>query len=204
MAAIDNALTTIANAKQFLSITGSSKDLLLKMLILGASSYIQNTYCGVKFAVAVRTNELHDGKGSPRLFLNCRKIDTGAAFTLQERSGTTWETIDSDKYVVYNTKGYIQLYDGKFYEGPQNYRVTYTGGYIMPSDSDYESDEDADLPYDLQLACLDMVAMLYKLRTASGLKRQKVRDVELEYKDVLDKNPAIKMTLDKYKLVSYA
>lgn len=204
MAAIDNALTTIANAKQFLNITGTSKDLLLKMLILGASSYIQNTYCGQKFAAAARTNELYDGKDSPRIFLRCNLIDSGETFTLQQRSGTDWETLEADKYVVYYNQGYVQLLNGNFCAGPQNVRVSYTGGYIMPSNGAYESDENADLPYDLQLACLDMVAMLYKLRTASGLKRQKVRDVELEYKDVLDKNPAIKLTLDKYKLVSYA
>lgn len=205
MAAIDNALTTITNAKQFLNITGSSKDLLLKMLILGASSYIQNTYCGQKFAVAARTNELYNGKGTPRIFLRCMLIDSTETFTLEERSGESdWATIDSDKYVVYYDQGYIQLLNGNFCTGAQNYRISYTGGYIMPSNVAYQTNENLDLPYDLELACLDMVSMLYKLRTAGGIKRQKVRDVELEYKDVLDKIPAIKMTLDRYKLVNYA
>lgn len=210
MASIDNALTTLARAKSYLDISGTSKDVVLTMLILAATRYIEDTHCKRKFKYQTFTSELYDGKGSPRLFLKNAPIISGQTFTLQERKGIDsdddWETLDSeDYYIDYNT-GKITLVGGTFHQGTQNYRVTYTAGYYLPSNSYYQdgTDDDKDLPYDLELAMLDLVSTMYSERNYGGIVREKVGKVEVEYAQDAAQSPHIKKTLDKYKRVTYA
>lgn len=210
MASIDNALTTLARAKSYQDITGSSKDLILTMLILAASKYIEETKCHRKFKRQTFTNELYNGKGQKRLWLKNPPIISGQTLILQERVNTAndgdWDTVDSEDYFVDYDKGCLTMVAGVFAEGVQNYRVTYTGGYYLPSASEYQDgiDDDQDLPYDLELAVLDLVSSMYSDRTLGGVKREKVGQVEVEYVSEAAEDPKIKNTLDKYCRTTYA
>lgn len=219
MAALDNALTTLARTKSFLEISGTSKDLILTMLILGASRYIQDTYLGKTLKRTAYTNELYDGKGAKRLWVKNPPIVSGQTVTLQHRTTpnneNSWETISSENYFINYEGGYIELirdndtWDGlysTFKEGVQNYRLSYTGGYYLPIDSQYQdgTDDNLDMPYDLEIAVLDFVSALYNQRQSGGIKSQRVGDVSIEYANELEKHPTIKHTLDRYKTMSYA
>ena len=210
MASIDNALTTLARSKSYLDITGTSKDLILTMLILAASKFVEETKCHRKFKRQTFTNELYNGKGQKRLWLKNPPIISGQTFTLQERVNTAndgdWNTVDGEDYFIDYEKGCITMVAGVFADGIQNYRVTYTGGYYLPSDSLYQdgTDDDKDLPYDLELAVLDLVSSMYSDRTSGGIAREKVGQVEVEYVTEAAEDPVIKRTLDKYARPAYA
>lgn len=214
MASIDNALTTVARAKSYLDLTGSSYDLKLTMLILAATQYIQDTYCQRKFKHQTFTQQLYNGNGSPRLYLKNRPIIQGQTLTVEERHGIDssddWETLDSDDYYVDYDTGKITLVGGRFAEGTQNYRITYTAGYYLPSEAQFQdgTDDEKDLPYDLELAVLDMVSTMYgQTGTTGAIQKEKVGQVEVTYANdaaTAAMQPHIKKTLDTYKRMSYA
>jgi len=205
MASIDNALTTLARAKSYLDISGSTKDLILTMLILAASKYIEETHCQRRFKHQAYTSEVYNGNGSPRLFLKNKPIVTGSTLTLQhrttEKNEASWETVDAEDYFIDNAGAKLEMNSGRFEEGIQNYRVTYTAGFYLPSETEYQdgTDDDKDLPYDLELAMLDMVSSMYSARTSSGVVKEKVGQVEVTYAENAAEDPKIKETLDKYK-----
>lgn len=219
MASIDNALTTVARAKSFLGISGAAKDFVLTMLILAASKYIESTYCRRKFKHQTFTNEVYSGKNGKRLWLKNKPITDGSTVTLQKRSTSNneddWQTVPSDQYFINREAGNLELIrfndawlglGGDFQAGVQNYRVTYTAGYYLPSESEYQdgTDDDKDLPYDLELAVLDLLGAVYNARQAAGIESQKVMDVSITYGKEVDKHPTLKATLDKYKATAYA
>lgn len=212
MASIDNALTTLARAKSYLDITGSTKDLILTMVILAASKYIEETYCKRKFKRQAYSQELYDGNGSPRLFLKNRHVISGQTFTLEVRRGIEsndeWETLDAEEYYIDYETGRISLVSGVFQRGVQNYRVSYTAGFYLPSATEYQDGtaDDDDLPYDLELAMLDMVNTMYGSRTIGDIAKEKVGQVEVWYQSAENAAMAkhIKGTLDKYRRLSYA
>lgn len=211
MASIDNALTTLARAKSYLDISGTSKDLILTMLILAASKYIEETHCKRRFKHQTYTSEVYSGNGTPRLFLKNKPIISGSTVTLQRRTTVmneaSWENVDSEDYFIDNTGAKLEMVAGVFEEGIQNYRVTYTAGFYLPSETEYQdgTDDDKDLPYDLELAMLDMVSSMYSARTSSGVVKEKVGQVEVTYAENAAEDPKIKETLDKYKRpVKYA
>lgn len=218
MAALDNSLTTLARAKSFLEISGTNKDLVLTMLIASISAYIEKTYCGRTFKQQAFTNELHDGKGSKTLWVKNGPIVSGQTITLQHRTNSSntddWQTIDSDNYFVDYEKGCIKLIrentpwlglSGSFIEGVQNYRISYTGGYYLPSNVLYQdgTNDELDLPYDLELAVLDLISAVNNLRTSGGIKEKSVGDARLVYASELEKHPTIKSTLDRYRIHHY-
>lgn len=209
MASIDNALTTLSRAKSYLGISGSSKDFVLTMIILAVSKFVES-YTGRNFKAQTYTQQLYNGKDSPRLWLKAPPIDPGVTVVIQGRNssdaGDDWETLDTDDYLVNYDSGYIERLYGDFVAGEQNYRVTYKGGYTLPSDSGYQdgTDDNKDLPYDLELAVLDLVASGYNSRQTQGVKSQKVGDVSITYGDVVNENSQMKATLDSYKVSMYA
>lgn len=214
MAALDNALTTLNRAKQILEISGSAKDAILTMQILGASKFIE-TYCNRKFGRATVVNELLNGRGGKSLYVKRAPIISGQSVSLQRIAGINnnddWDTIDSESYVVDYNAGRLVLnggnswetgtYGGRFIEGTQNYRVSYTGGFYLPKDSEYQdgTDDDLDLPYDLEMACISLVGSAFRQRKSKGISSQRVFQVQLAFSKGLQDDPDLKATLDSYR-----
>lgn len=222
MASIDNALTTLARAKSHLDITGSSKDIVLTLIILAASKYIENGYCRRKFKHQTFTQEVYDGRGSARLWLKNKPLVPGSSVVLQYRTSTqnedSWTTIDASAYFINYAGGYLEFQRGyvdpnlgmttKFFEGVQNYRVTYTSGYYLPSESQYQdgTDDDLDLPYELELVVLDIVSEMYADRQHSGVASEQVGDVKITYEQSASEaaeEPRNKNILDRYRILGY-
>lgn len=217
MAALDKALTTLARAKSFLEISGTSKDLVLTMLIKGASEYIERTYCRRTFGRTTYTNQVINGKDSKRLWLKNKPIigDVTLQVRTTPNNEDAWQSIEAQNFYINRDAGNLELLrhndawlglGGTFKEGVQNYRVTYTAGYYLPKDSEFEdgTDDEYDLPADLELAVLDLVSAVYNVRQSGGIKSQEVGDVSITYGNELEKHPTIKKTLDKYRTVQYA
>ncbi len=205
MASIDNALTTLARAKSYLDISDSSKDLILTMLILSVTKYVEETHCKRKFKHQTYTQEVYSGNGSPRLYLKNKPLFAGSTVKLEHRTTwnneSSWEEIESETYFIDYEHAKLEKADGGvFDEGIQNYRVTYTAGFYLPSESQYQdgTNDEQDLPYDLELAVLDMVSDAYSERTSGGIQKEKVGQVEVTYMTEVAEDPKIKETLDKY------
>jgi hypothetical protein len=215
MAALDNSLTTLARAKSFMEISGGAKDLVLTMIIAGVSAYIQDSYLRRKLKRTTYTNEIHSGKNSHRIWVRNGPIIEGQTITLEHRSGANeWQTIPTGNYLVDYNKGTIELlkdttgWEGTsamFREGTQNYRVSYTGGYYLPSNVLYQdgTNDELDLPFDIELATLDLISAVYNLRTSGAIKEKSVGDARIVYASEMDKHPTIKSSLDRYRVMGY-
>lgn len=207
MASIDNALTTLSRAKVYMGITNTKNDTLITRLILGASSFVE-TYCRRKFARQVVVNERVNGRGISSFFCKITPIISGETFTLSARTTNSnedsWENFESEDYFVNNDTGRVDIL-GTLYDGESNYRVSYTGGYYLPSHANYQdgTNDNLDLPYDLEQAVLDLVMMSYNLRKSKGVNREKVRDVEVTYMKMLKDDPTLGQTLNQYRKMRY-
>lgn len=208
MATIDNALTTVARYKSFAEITGSSKDALISMLIIGVSGEVER-WCKRKFKRQTYTNEVYDGTGTDKLYLKNSPIIAGQTLTLQKRTDDTfnqggWETVDSEEYFVDHEAGRLVMVT-QFIEGKQNYRVTYTAGYYLPSNTAYQdgTDDDQDLPSDLEMAVLLLVNFFFNRRKSQGVASQRVRDVSVTYMKQIESDPEVKAVLSQHRRISY-
>jgi len=216
MAALDNALTTLNRAKQILEISGSSKDAVLTMLILGASKFIE-TYCKRQFARQEVVQELLNGKGGKSLYVKRFPIIAGQTILVERIAGVNstsdWDDIDANAFVVDYPAGRFVMngsnawqtgsIGGDFRQGTQNYRATYTGGFYMPKDTQYQdgTDDDLDLPFDLEMACISLVGSSFRQRKSRGISSQKVFQVSLTFSKGLQDDPDLKATLDSYRVM---
>lgn len=207
MATIDNALTTVARYKSFAEITGSSKDTLISMLIIGVSGEVER-WCKRKFKRQTYTNEVYDGTGTANLYLKNTPIVAGQTLTLQRRTSVLnedeWEDVDTELYYIDHEAGRIVM-PTEFAEGKQNYRVTYTAGYYLPSNAAYQdgTDDDQDLPSDLEMAVLLLVNFFFNRRKSQGVASQRVRDVSVTYMKQIESDPEVKAVLSQHRRISY-
>jgi uncharacterized phiE125 gp8 family phage protein len=208
MATLDKALTTLARLKTYLEVSGTSKDALLTMILYGAWKFIEK-YTGRSFARAVRTSELYDGHDTDKLILKAAPVISGETFTLQRRTTglneDAWETIDTEEYFIDYDKGIITM-NTKFVAGTQNYRVTYTAGYYVAKDTQYQdgTNDELDLPYDIEMACWKLCSQEYANRKNQGRISERVRDMAVTYAKAIDKDEELKSTLGLYKRSFYA
>ena len=209
MATIDNALSTLTRLKSYLEISGSNKDFLLTMILISVSQYVEK-YCNRKFKRQVFTQEIYSGSGTDKLALKNFPIISGETFTLQRRNtglndAGDWETLDSESYFINYESGVISS-NTKFITGRQNFRVTYTGGFYLPSDTEYQdgTDDDKDLPYDLELAVLKICSFEYSKRKSVGVVSERVRDQSVTYAKAIEQDQELRSILARYRKFSYA
>lgn len=143
------ALTTLATLKAELGITGSSDDTRLARLITQVSAQIE-TFLGRRLERRTLTE----------LFYPAGRVIQLSAWPITALTSVTdGDTImTEDDYLLDPEEGMIfpPVY-GVGFGSPCGYRrwwtsvsVVYTGGYLLPGD------EDADLPGDIERACLDL------------------------------------------------
>lgn len=148
------ALTTLATLKLELGITGSGSDTRLTSLITQVSAAIE-TFCGRRFERRTVTDIFYPA--SRTLYLTAWPV---ASVTSITDSGNLLTT---DDYVIDTDEGIITppVY-GVGYGSPWGYRrwwdqvtVIYAGGYNLPGSVG------ADLPGDIERACLDLASRYY-------------------------------------------
>jgi len=188
MAVESYALTSLANLKTYLGITGSAQDTLLELLIDKTTVFIE-TYCGRRFKETTYTNEEYDGTGNRELLLNNYPVTSFNR--LQTNNATnnsdSWETIDTEDYFRYDTEGKLRFVSQSFLALPQVYRSTFTAGY-------------ATIPHDLEWACLKMCASAYQKRLGEGVVSERLGDHNIVWlQDALMKNTELKEILNQYK-----
>jgi uncharacterized phiE125 gp8 family phage protein len=160
-------LTTLSAVKEFLDISGTGDDALLTNFIKRASALIEK-YCRRTFGVATYHQRL-DGPGDTYLLLpqypivSVTEIKVGSIAIAAESS-------DGDGgYFVSDANAGIIFYPGGFPKGTGNVQVTYQAGYDLPGDTATSA---PDLPFDIEQACIELVAHWFEHRDAAGIRSE--------------------------------
>lgn len=168
------ALTSLADVKESLGITGTSQDNLIRRKINQATDMIES-YCGKNngqhFASTAYVED-YDGTGTNQLILKNRPVITFTS--LQQRSTTEnisdFDTVSSEDYFVDTTAGVLDCVF-TLSENWNIYRATYTAGF-------------ATIPSDLAEACVMLAsALVDNAGTGAAVKRKTQGPKSIEYYD---------------------
>ncbi|MEE9200657.1 MAG: head-tail connector protein [Candidatus Brocadiales bacterium] len=168
------SLTTVANVKEYLGVSGTSDDALLSRLVDWSTDLI-HSYCRRVFTEA-SYDEYYDGDGTEGLLVNQFPVST---VTLLEVDGVQKDT---SSYLLYGQLGLIKVKSGKFPRGKKNLRVQYSAGY-------------ATLPNDLEQVAIELVSLKYYDRGRNRLGVTAKDGVSY----VPHLSDEIKLVLDLYK-----
>jgi len=176
------ALTDLTTAKEYLGITGASKDDLIRRLINASTDYIEN-YCKRRFISTTHTNEMYDGNETNEIQTINYPIISITSLAYRDSldySGTgDWTTVNASDYYYEANTGRVYIVGSKlsfdtgiagsgFQAGFRNWRLTYVAGY-------------ATIPYDLEEACLQLIGYFYKSAKAKGVKSEQLGEYKIEW-----------------------
>ena len=178
-----NALTTITRARALTGCGDSVDDVTLEFLISAASDRITSSLNRPIVYEEDRV-ELCEGFGYPTLSLRLYPIKS---ISLVEwmTTPTQGDALDSGAYTVENANaGLVRsvngVWDNTAYRtgallepvnGTQvrRWRFTYSGGYITPAQVDADPTLTRDLPYDLEMLCLNMIKSAIAASSANAV-----------------------------------
>ena len=181
-----NDLTTLDSVKSYLRLNDTDiADDILQTLITNVSAYIE-TYTNRHIKEAEYTDVI-DGAGQP-----CQKI-MFANYPAFEVSALTIDGIAIPAAQTVTSAGYrfnsnaLVLNGYYFTAGFQNVSVTYTAGYEI-------------VPYDLQQACNELVALRYREMERIGEVSKSMSGETVTFsRDAIP--PDVLITLNQYKKV---
>lgn len=144
-------LTTLANVKAWMGLTGNQDDALLSRLIAAASAYIE-TWTNRTFA-AKQYSEVRDGTGGQRLVFADYPVTAVASVVVNGNPIPASPTPSDAGYRFDSIR--LMLTGYQFSRGLGNVELTYTAGY-------------ASIPPEIEQACIELVALRYKERDRIG------------------------------------
>ena len=205
------ALCSLSDVKVMLNISASdtSLDDKLNLLIKQVSAQIES-YLGYKLARKDYTEELHA--------VNCRQLLSLNHFPIQSVTSVTHNGEEITDYLVideYSKWGRLyrkfgwggqlitQGFEHDVVSGAYDYLVSYTAGYYLPGDTEYVEGADDSLPYDISVACANMVVLKYNYdaQGATGLKAHSEGNISDTYGDGasdIGLSESCKLALRKY------
>lgn len=205
------ALCSLSDVKVMLNISASdtSLDDKLNLLIKQVSAQIES-YLGYKLARKEYTEELHA--------VNCRQLLSLNHFPIQSVESVTHNGEEVTDYLVideyskwgrlYRKFGWCgslitQGFEHDVVSGAYDYLVSYTAGYYLPGDTDYVEGDSESLPYDISVACANMVVLKYNYdaQGATGLKAHSEGNISDTYGDGasdIGLSESCKLALKKY------
>lgn len=205
------ALCSLSDVKVMLNISASdtSLDDKLNLLIKQVSAQIES-YLGYKLARKDYTEELHA--------VNCRQLLSLNHFPIQSVTSVTHNGEEVTDYLVideyskwgrlYRKFGWCgglitQGFEHDVVSGAYDYLVSYTAGYYLPGDTEYVEGADDSLPYDISVACANMVVLKYNYdaQGATGLKAHSEGNISDTYGDGasdIGLSESCKLALRKY------
>ena len=146
-------LTTLANVKAWMAITGSADDALLSRLITAASAYIES-WLNRRFAIATYS-ELRDGSGADSICVKNYPIISVQNVTINGVPIVAASDPQGIGYLVNEPGTAIYLRGYAFLRDRLNVSLTYTAGFSA-------------IPPDIEQACIDLISLRYKERDRIG------------------------------------
>jgi uncharacterized phiE125 gp8 family phage protein len=165
------ALTSVADVKEILGITGSTQDNIITRNINYATKIILN-YCGVTSFNSTAYVEYYDGIGGIELVLRNKPVITMTSVEWRDEAGNnnSFTTLDAEDYFVDEQAGIIKALVN-FGSSFHSWKITYTAGY-------------ATIPDDLAEACARMAAFMLENGTAgTSIKSKQEGQRKIEYFD---------------------
>lgn len=165
------ALTSVADVKELLGITGSIQDNLITRNINYATKIILN-YCGVTSFNSTAYVEYYDGIGGNELVLRNKPVIDMTSVEWRDEAGNnaSFELLDTEDFFVDEEAGIIKSLIG-LGGTYHNWKITYTAGY-------------ATIPDDLAEACARMAAFMLENGTAgTSIKSKQEGQRKVEYFD---------------------
>lgn len=186
-------LCNLSDLKTLLGISqdDTSQDDKLTLMIKSASAKIEG-YIGYSLARADYVDELHS--------VNDRQLIQLNHFPLQSVSSVTANGVEITDYkILPEYARWGRLYRGNGWSGGVYTRgfthdvvagmweiiVSYTAGYYLPNDENYEEGAEDSLPYELVVLCMDLVKLAYNFEQlgATGLKSHSEGHITDSYGD---------------------
>lgn len=196
-------LIDLATVKDYLGISGTSDDEILKLLIMAATDYIEGQlvgvddmdggYCNRRFKETTYTSAKYTGHNFEDLFLRQYPITAVTTIVIDDTTefpsgSSTLNELDFyiDNEAVGNLK-YTSVWPAG---DPQNIAITYTAGY-------------ATIPFDLQLVATALVVLRFNSIGKEPYKSEKIGNYSYTLKDLLQDNPfgdgTIKDMVDQHR-----
>lgn len=169
-------LCSLTDLKNYLSISGTSKDDYLTILIKKASALINN-YVGYNLARGEYSEELHISNLTHELQLKNQPIQSVEEVKINGGKITDYKLIPelTESGMLYRssgwggtsfTRGMTEDYAG----GDYCIEVSYTAGYYLPNDTGYTEDGEGSLPYAIICACMECVSEMMNTKGKEGIK----------------------------------
>jgi hypothetical protein len=177
-------LTTYANVKAFLGLSVDTDKGLLERLITAASSFIQ-TIVNRDITKQIYT-EKYNGNGHAKLPLSSFPITAISSLSVDGIAVPLSSDGIQAGYIFSETMVYLIGYT--FTKGFQNVAISYTAGY-------------ENVPYDIEQACIDLVALKYKERERIGIQSKTLATETVTYR-IWDLNKETKQILKEYEKVT--
>jgi uncharacterized phiE125 gp8 family phage protein len=196
-------LTTLADVKAALNISGTTDDTFLTASIERASAAVES-YCNRTFGTRTETQTFRLDRSRQRLILKAVPVTSITSVT---EAGTTLTTAD---YELDASAGFLDRLDGSdklSTWAASKIVVTYVAGYVLPGASGTVT-----LPADVQACTIDLVARAYHARGRDPqLRSEKILDVIDQSWTATDSVSTkgglpidIAERLDAYRLVTFA
>ena len=179
-------LTTLANVKEFLSITNASSDALIRSLITRISVQIENF---VERPILVDDyTEITDGRENNRGHLMVEQFPINSIDTLHDDDNRVYDAsslIPAADYVFEASYGVVKLTDGAVFDvGIHNVKIVYNAGF-------------ADIPGDIEQVAIDLVDRKLHNAGRQNLKSEKLGRWAAAYGAELPED--VKEVLARYK-----
>lgn len=208
MATITYALTTKEKVKEFLGIVGTTNDALIDSLINYVTDFIEG-YVGRRFKETQYTNEEYDVPNGDIVFL--REFPVNELTVAEYRTGTiaspTFVAFNTNDFLLYKKEGYVKFFfiSFRFFQGltvrEKLLRFTYKAGFKI--DFANELSATHTLPFDIAMVATQLVARMFNLRTAEGIKSESTEGQSITYdrdNDITNQfTIEQKSVLEKYK-----
>ena len=174
MALNSNALTTVANVKEFLEISESTYDSLFESLINQLSTFIENQ-TNQKLAQQAIANEVYDG-GDEYLVLKSSPVSdvSSVQYNAGDQATPNWVDYSENSYCIKESSGMIVFFGGSIC-GCQNLRVTYNAGYAS-----------GELPDDLVMLANKLVSRLFDRRKSQGKTSESIEGASINWMSNFD------------------
>ncbi|MFK7088680.1 head-tail connector protein [Chromobacterium violaceum] len=176
-------LTTLSNVKAWLNLPGAENDALLTRLIDAASAFIES-WCGRRFAVQAYT-EHRDGTGKDMLMFGAWPVTAVASVVIDGQPIPPAADFAASGYRFDELALVLQGY--RFARGRRNVAISYTAGY-------------AQIPADIEQACIDLVALRFKERDRIGHQSKSLAGETVTFY-LGELSPAARAALAQYKKV---
>lgn len=193
----NHALTTYAAVKEYLKLSTDDEQNSLERMINAVSEMIEK-YCDRHFEKATYT-EKYRGNNRQLLRLNQYPVLSVASVTIDGDAADDYEILSEEGMLyredLWTWTGYSIGLVGEDAGSKRNIEVQYTAGYVLPKDDG--NPDSRTLPYDLEDACIQLVAIRHEMRGSEHMKSERIGPLTSDF--VEDIPSHIRRVLDKYR-----